>query len=162
MKSEREIALTVGLSFLGKPYIWGGRTPIYGFDCSGFVAECLRSVGLLGFEEDLNSEGLRQKFEGLESKPVPGALLFWDWDNEGRARHVEMIVSVTNIDEVYTIGASGGDILVKNPARADVQKAFVKVRPARPDAMVCLDPFLHLDDVIVLKEKNKGCESCES
>ena len=161
MSNEREIALTVAVSFLGKPYIWAGRTPVFGFDCSGLVAECLRSVGLLEREEDLNSEGLRAKFEHLKSEPVVGGLLFWDWHNEGRARHVEMIVAITATGEIYTIGASGGNSVVRNPARADAMRAFVKIRPARADAMLCVDPFTDLDTVVVSEAKNRHCTACE-
>lgn len=161
MDNEREIALCVAMSFLGKPYLWAGRTPVFGFDCSGLVAECLRSVGLLERNEDLNSEGLRAKFEHMKSKPVVGGLLFWDWQNEGRARHVEMIISITGSGELYTIGAADGDRTVKNPARADIRRAFVKIRPARPDAMLCVDPFSDLDSVVLSPSKIWDCAACE-
>ena len=33
-------------TFIGTKYTWGGESADEGFDCSGFVQECLRSQGL--------------------------------------------------------------------------------------------------------------------
>ncbi|NGY87994.1 C40 family peptidase (plasmid) [Bacillus megaterium] len=32
--------------FLGQPYVWGGRTPASGFDCSGLMEWSFAQVGI--------------------------------------------------------------------------------------------------------------------
>lgn len=60
-QSARRWLVTTALSYLGTPYIWGGDDPS-GFDCSGFVIECLKSVGLLSEKEDYTADGLYHLF----------------------------------------------------------------------------------------------------
>lgn len=70
-QSARRWFVTTALSYLGTPYIWGGDDPS-GFDCSGFVIECLKSVGLLSENEDFTADGLYRKFSDLVPRPTGG------------------------------------------------------------------------------------------
>ena len=54
--------LKSALSYLGTPYIWGGDDPS-GFDCSGFVVECLKTAGFLSENEDYTADGLLHKYK---------------------------------------------------------------------------------------------------
>ena len=132
----RELAIKYAWQLIGLPYRWGGDDPINGFDCSGFVIEILRSVGILPRSGDWTAEGLRKLFECLKiDSPRPGALAFWIWD--GRAVHVELC-----IDEKHTIGASGGGSRTTSQGAAAEQNAFIKLRPIRSGA-VFIDPFVN-------------------
>jgi cell wall-associated NlpC family hydrolase len=80
----------VALSLLDTPYVWGGRGPATGFDCSGLVAHVLREGGGLqvrGTAADL----------GRLSRPIdrddlqPGDLVFF---NTLGARHSHVGVYV--------------------------------------------------------------------
>jgi len=88
----------------GKPYLWGGNDPL-GFDCSGYVIECLRAGGVVHKDFDTTADGLWNKFRkqyGETDKPGRGTLAFW-LDRGGIARHVTICVSETSY-----IGAEGG------------------------------------------------------
>jgi len=120
----RETAAKIAWSFLGRPYIWGGDDPILGFDCSGFVIEILKSVGILPREGDWTAEGLWQMFKENEVPyPAKGSLAFW-FNTDGRAVHVEFC-----LDEKVAIGASGGGRSVKTMQDAVQQNAYIKIRP---------------------------------
>lgn len=120
--SPKEIALKVAWSFLGKPYIWGGDDPMKGFDCSGFVIECLKSAGVLPRKGDWTANGLYKKFQPA-SYPHEGCLVFW-----GRSKiiHVEFC-----LDDTFSIGASGGGSKTITEQNAIKQNAYIKVRPFR-------------------------------
>lgn len=129
--------LRTALAYLGTPYRWGGDDPS-GFDCSGFVVECLKSAGLLAEEDDFTADGLMRKFESCQlPEPRPGALLL-SLDRNGAARHV-----VICLDSQYQIGASGGDRTTASPDNAWEVNAFVKIRPVagRSKFRRICDPF---------------------
>ena len=117
------------LAYLGTPYVWGGDDPS-GFDCSGFVLECLKSAGLVGESEDYTADGLLRLFEGkVVDGPIKGGLLFY-LNSRGRATHVTIC-----LDEYFQIGASGGGSTTKDASGAWRDNAFVKIRPIRFDAL---------------------------
>src|SRR5690606_21161363 len=39
-------AIDVGMSFVGRPYVWGGASPATGFDCSGLVQWSFSQAGV--------------------------------------------------------------------------------------------------------------------
>jgi len=115
--------LKTALSYLGTPYIWGGDDPS-GFDCSGFVIECLKSIGLLPEDKDFTADGLLRLYgTNIIRQPEPGALMFFLKDG-GIAYHVEIC-----LDSEFRIGASGGGSKTKTPNDSWQDNAFVKIRP---------------------------------
>jgi hypothetical protein len=140
---KRYIAERIAWNFLGKPYIWGGDDPMKGFDCSGFVIEILKSIGILPMNGDWTAQGLRKMF--LEqTTPVPklGRLVFWHGRIETtKAVHVEFC-----LNEELSIGASGGNSEVKTEKDAILRNAFIKIRPirTRPYLLGFVDPFIRL------------------
>lgn len=138
---SKKIAREVAFAFLGKPYIWGGDDPINGFDCSGFVIEIMKSVGLLPRGGDWTAQGLYEYFVtngASPRKPAEGVLVFWYNSAGDRIIHVEYC-----LDEMRTIGASGGGSSTDSAEDAARQNAYIKVRPINEmrGKMAYLDPF---------------------
>lgn len=75
--SVRNDLTLFALSLLDKPYAWGGRGPVTGFDCSGLVAHIFREGG------GMMVQGTAADF-GRKSRPIhrelllPGDLVFFD------------------------------------------------------------------------------------
>jgi cell wall-associated NlpC family hydrolase len=135
-----DVAENVALSFLGKPYFWGGDDPIQGFDCSGYCIEILKSVGLLPRNGDWTAAMLFNLFEKVNS-PRRGCLVFWENGN-GRIIHVEYC-----LDHYLSIGASGGGSTTDSQQDAIRQNAYVKVRPfhSRKGVAGFVDPWIKAD-----------------
>lgn len=136
MITRLELAKQVAMSFLGKPYIWGGDDPMRGFDCSGFCVEILKSIGALPRQGDWTADGLYNFYKNCEKPyPDPGYLVFW-----GRLikTHVEFC-----LNENYSIGASGGGSKTITEAEAIKQNAYIKIRPidSRSEQKYCVNPF---------------------
>jgi len=134
------IASKVAWGFLGIPYKWGGNDPMAGFDCSGFVIEILKSVGMLPRTGDWSAEGLRDYFKGQAViSPVEGCLVFWSNSQGNKVIHVEYA-----LNNYLTIGASGGGGSTVTVQDAIERDAYIKVRPyiSRPNVACFRDPFL--------------------
>ena len=121
MQSDKEIVQQIAWHYLGRPYICGGDSP-EGFDCSGLVIECLKSVGVLPRKGDWTAEGLYQLCKPVP-KPDPGELVFWA-DESGKHVHVEICIGGE-----LSIGASGGGSWAVDTKEAYKRGAYVKVRP---------------------------------
>ncbi len=122
-----DLALSIARSHLGTFYSWGGDDPS-GFDCSGFVIEVLKSVGLIERKIDLTADMLWQRFINYKiTEPTPGCLAFRQSGN--KMVHVEIVIE--KIDRgIFTIGASGGTKKTKTREDAIRDNAFIKIRPA--------------------------------
>jgi hypothetical protein len=136
---KRTAALMVWDNLYGLPYRWGGDNPIAGFDCSGFILEGLKSVGLVDETADFSAHNLRWDLfkNKIERVPKPGCLLFFEKNN--KIFHVEAVWQVID-GLVLTIGASGGGSETTTPAAAEASDAYIKIRP-RKTWSYCIDPF---------------------
>jgi len=105
------------------PYSWGGDDPT-GLDCSGFVVECLKSIGKLKAHEDLSADGLWKRFKLYEhhGKPKPCCLAFWFTGD--RATHVAIC-----LDDEFCLIVEGGGSTTHTPEDAANANAFIKLRP---------------------------------
>jgi hypothetical protein len=137
-KSVRlEHFLFTAKSYLGRWYKWGGDDPS-GFDCSGFVIECLRTAGLLPNTGDWSADKLLCHFrDKTVNIPDRGCLAFY-LDSNLRAVHV-----VICLDPWFGIGAAGGDSKVNSIDGAIERNAFIKIRPlCQSGKLACVNPFL--------------------
>ncbi len=136
----RDTAIFLWEREIGQPYIWGGDSPIEGYDCSGLVIEALKAVGVLPRLGDWTSEGLFIYFQKRQTKKLkPGCLLFY---NRGhKIGHVEIVWRVIG-DRALVIAAAGGGSKTKTREDAAEQNAYVKVRPLREGWMRAVDPFI--------------------
>ena len=119
LENERDSAVDVLKSWLHVPYGWGGDD-FSAIDCSGLIMEVLKSVGRFGERRDLTADGLLRLYEKYAvPNPYKGCLVFWLDKNNGKARHVAMM-----IDGRFLIHAAGGgrpvlryeDVIAKYPA----------------------------------------------
>jgi cell wall-associated NlpC family hydrolase len=123
-----ELLIQYSMRFVGKPYIWGDKSPVLGgFDCSGFVCEVLRFAGLVGNKEVLNAQSLFNRFaaSGRMVSHGAGALAFYG-KGPTQITHVALMVSEDQILE-----AGGGDSTTTSEAAADGRNAMVRGRTLR-------------------------------
>lgn len=122
--TERELFLSVAWEFLGRPYRFAGDDPLAGFDCSGFVVECLQAVGRFPFPGDASAQGLWERYKAFKGqRPREGDLIFWQ-NAAGEIVHVEIAVTAQ-----HSIGASGGGREIDTEQEAIDQNAYIKIRP---------------------------------
>lgn len=124
------------MKFIGIPYLWGGATPMGGFDCSGFVQWVLQSVGA----DPKGDQTARALYDTLLvqggvplTTPKAGALVFYG-TTKLAISHVSLCLS-----EYQIIEAGGGNATTTNVQRAIEQEACVRVRP-----------FTHRKDVVAI------------
>lgn len=141
-------------AFIGDTYLFGGKNPIRGWDCSGLVSEGLKFAGMIRFNEDISANALKLKFESRSfvCKPPyrPGTLLFF-----GTAQKIEHVGIACG--PFHMLEAAGGNPTTTNADIAFRQSAFVKIRliSYRTDFVVALFPpypYLSEDGQIVRPE----------
>ncbi|MFM7722666.1 MAG: C40 family peptidase, partial [Bacteroidota bacterium] len=95
-------AFTLFKSYLGVPYVWGGKTN-FGYDCSGFTQTFFKTMGIA-----LKRDAYQQATEGsdvmLLSEAKTGDLAFFD-NAEGRIMHVGIVIE--NNGQFEILHASG-------------------------------------------------------
>lgn len=129
----------LAMSFLNKPYIWGGKNPVFGMDCSGLVCELLQSLGMLKGNDEHNAQSLCALFmKDSEEVNVPrfGSLIFY-------GREIQSISHVGfGLNETQMIEAGGGGSSTVNMDIAEKTNAYVKIRPFnhRSDLVMILNP----------------------
>lgn len=135
-----DILFHYALSYIGKPYIFGGQNGIVGFDCSGLVVELMRSCGQLGNGVDLSAQGLFDHFERGKSTyiscPRFGSLVFFG-ESKSKITHVGFC-----LDRYRMVEAGGGHPTTVNVEEAIKDNAFIRVRPVnmRSDLQAILMP----------------------
>lgn len=84
-----ENALNLFSSYVGVPYVWGGKTN-FGYDCSGFTQSFFKTLGY-----SLKRDAYQQAEQGTDvmllSEAKSGDLAFFD-NKEGRITHVGIIL----------------------------------------------------------------------
>lgn len=150
------LAVEVAKSFIGTWYKWGGDDPS-GFDCSGFVCEILKSVGLIERKTDFMACGLLFKFfDNCVFAPGRGCLVFYGRRAEEHDVSSRTIMGINvkyyishvefALDAEHSIGASGGGRNTRTEVDAIRDNAFIKVRPIdRPGLLFAVDPFKSLE-----------------
>lgn len=109
------------MAFIGKPYIWAGQGAV-GFDCSGFVIECLQAFGLLPFG-DWTADTLSKKLkkDGWKSVKDPAACDVVFFGPATKYTHCAIMVSDTQYIE-----AGGGGSKCTTAANST---GMVRLRP---------------------------------
>ena len=116
--------IQTALSHQGQFYSWAGDDP-NGFDCSGFVIECLKTTGFIkGKWTDFTADGLWHLLKEYSTvQPCEGVIVFYFKKND-IATHVGIC-----LDDEYCISADGGGKKTKTKADAIRDNAFIKIRP---------------------------------
>jgi cell wall-associated NlpC family hydrolase len=119
---------TLALALRGCPYIWGGKRPWPGFDCSGFAAWVLIVTGNLPPGE-YNDQHLSQLTSWRTLRPaelqITGDLAFYGQDT-AHVTHVMLALDPENV-----IGAHGAGHTCTTPEAAKALGAAVGVKPTR-------------------------------
>ena len=116
--------------FIWVPYIWGGNSPLTGFDCSGLIVEGLKSEGIVKYYEDLSAQGIFDRLQGYYKEFDPsckrirrGDLLFFG-KSPKQIAHVGLAVDPNRMLE-----SGGGDSETKCREDAEKRNAMVRIRP---------------------------------
>lgn len=112
--------------FIGRPYIWGGDgsgVKHNGFDCSGFVLECLWAFGIYS-GKDTTAQGLynwakENLADGADYKHHEGGVMFFGKDSSS-VTHVALVFG----DQILEAGGGG-----QYCTTADNSTGFVRYRP---------------------------------
>lgn len=118
--------------------MWGGDSPLKGFDCSGLVLECFKSIGLVAHKDDYSAQGLHNFFliRGMTGGVKEGALCFYG-ENSQAITHVGLMLNDWQIIE-----AGGGTSHTTSKEAAMEQGAWIRIRPYnyRKDLVAIIQP----------------------
>lgn len=85
--SQRKKFIDFGMEYKGTSYVWGGKTPVPGFDCSGFVSYAAKKS--LGLNLSGNAQNIYDKTVPVSlSEALPGDLIFFKGQSDSRITHV--------------------------------------------------------------------------
>ena len=113
----------IGMSLLNIPYLWGGKNPLSGFDCSGLVQWIEMSIGFEMEGGPRNADALSKFFlkNGVKLvSPAEGALVFYGLPIE----HVGICIDNKRMIEAYN-----GNEYVTTRNIAQMRGACVRVSP---------------------------------
>lgn len=94
-RSEAEALVEFALQFVGYDYVWGGRHPDTGFDCSGLVYYVYRHFGYAVDRTATDQWYYEDSWEVSLDELLPGDLLFFS--------------KTHSVDDIYHIGIYVGD-----------------------------------------------------
>ena len=83
----RKKFINCGMDFKGIKYVWGGKTPNPGFDCSGFVTYTAKKsldLDIKGNAQDIYNQTTPVSLDEAQ----PGDLIFFKGDTDTRITHV--------------------------------------------------------------------------
>lgn len=132
----------IAFALLNTPYFWGGKNPLTGFDCSGFVEWVLNCFGMDPPSIN-NAQNLYDWFikeHGASSSgTTKGAICFYG-RSVGQITHVAIVYNDHQIIE-----AGGGDSTTTNIEVAKRQGACVRIKPFghRKDLVAIVMPNYH-------------------
>jgi len=138
--NDRELFLRIvwELYRMNLPYIYGGQSPLVGLDCSGGMVVPLRSVGIISYKDDYNSNGLLKLFAGrVTRESLPGNLVFYGLS--GVASHVGAVIETGR----HFISFAGGNSSTTSWRKARRQDARCHIYPLgyRRDLICLVNPF---------------------
>ena len=83
----RENFINCGLDYRGTRYVWGGKTPVPGFDCSGLITYTAKKS--LDIDLQGNAQDIYNKTSPVSlNQAQPGDLIFFKGDSDTRITHV--------------------------------------------------------------------------
>jgi cell wall-associated NlpC family hydrolase len=133
-----QFLIQYAMRLVGIPYLFGGSTPITGFDCSGLVGELMIAAGLLPYDFRSNAQGLYDHFSknGTMGAYGAGSLVFYGVD----VNHIDHVAFC--LDPFLMIEAGGGHTDTTSTQIATAEHAFVKMRPIkyRKDLLCVVKP----------------------
>ena len=123
MRDKRGAFIHNALTQNGLPYIWGGQSPVVGFDCSGFVVWLLQSVGYV--ITDHTAKQLSYIFEStrVHGTPKAGCIAFYGFG--GEVSHCMVVTRVWNNGAIAVTGARGGGSDTTTIDVAEEKRAYV-------------------------------------
>ena len=120
-----EIATKIAWALYGTPYIYGGKLPLFGLDCSGFTQLIHHEVGLMP-DPRTNALSSGMQWEKYVDKrimePVAGCMVFY-----GKPDNISHVMFCLN--ETHCIGAADGGNGCYTRGMAQRIDARVKVKP---------------------------------
>ena len=123
------IVLHAIVGMLNIPYVWGGNSPLSGWDCSAFVTEILRIEDRIPMFTDFSSQSLYEYLIGQKYKKVQeakfGDIIFFGANT----------LSITHVSYGMGYGmmaeSAGGDRTTRTIEDAIKRDARSKIRPIR-------------------------------
>ncbi len=90
--SVRSSIVITAKKYIGKPYVYGGKQPSSGFDCSGFTSHVFKQngVSVSGSSKQQSKQGRQKSMKSLKK----GDLVFFGKKN--KVSHVAIVASVSN------------------------------------------------------------------
>jgi cell wall-associated NlpC family hydrolase len=117
-------AAMAAISFVGKPYFWGGTNPNEGFDCSGLVQYVLMQSGVKKLPRTSRDMYAASNPIDAENLAV-GDLVFFDTNNSGQVNHVGFYVGEGRFIHAPS---TGNTIRLDKLAQNYWQKTFIGAR----------------------------------
>jgi len=136
----REQFLINLMKYIKTPYLWNGKNPILGLDCSGLVWNILKDLNI-GTLFALNSQQLMEHYSPTSHVVLPDQSDLGDLVFFGNSTHIHHVGFCLN--KTLMIEAAHGDETVTSVEIANTKGAFVTVSPIHKfkDIFVILRPL---------------------